>query len=91
MITIFFDDNGVIMSHFKDARETVTAEVYIEVLRLLKEKIRKKCPDKWRGNQFYLHHDNAPAHTAVLTLAFIGSSGIEMAPPPPVQPGSCAL
>ena len=86
MITVFFDDSGVVLSHFKDANETVNADTYIEVLRLLKESLGRKCPDMWRGRRFLLHHDNAPAHTAVLTLAFIGSSGINMVPHPPYSP-----
>ncbi len=86
MVTIFFDDNGVVLSQFKDAKETVRAENYIEVLRCLKENIRRRRPDKWRTREFLLHHDNAPVHTTVLTLAFIGSNDIEMVPHPPYSP-----
>ena len=32
--------------------------------------MRKKRPDQWRNNTWLLHHDNAPAHTALLTLRF---------------------
>ncbi len=37
-------------------------------------------------HKFLLHHDNASLHTSVLTLALIGSSGIDMVPHPPYSP-----
>jgi hypothetical protein len=32
----------------------------------LREGIRSKIPDKWKKNNWFLHHDNAPAHTSPL-------------------------
>ncbi len=47
MLTCFFDLNGIVQIHFLPRGETVTAENYCKVLRVLKERIRKKRPLLW--------------------------------------------
>ena len=37
-----------------------------EVLRRLRESVRRKRVEKWRDGDWILHHDNAPAHTSHL-------------------------
>ncbi len=91
MITVFFHDEGVVHSEYLSPGETVETEYYCDVLRRLKESVRCKCPGMWKrdeeGNRtFLLHHDNAPPHTSVPTLALIGSSSINMVPHPPYSP-----
>ncbi len=83
MFMIFFDQTGPILAEFMPQGGTVTADSYCDVLRRLKENLRRKRPDKWRGRNFLLLHDNATPHTTTPTLAFIGESGIDMAPHPP--------
>ncbi len=68
--------------------ETVDSDYYCDVLRHLKEDLRRKRPTLWAMGEngwrnFYLHHDNAPPHTSAITLALIGSSGMDMVPHPP--------
>ena len=90
MITVFFDHKGVVMQEFKPPQESITAETYCATLAVLKERIRRKRKELWGGargeHSFFLHHDNASPHTATPTLAFIGSSGIDMVPHPPYSP-----
>ncbi len=90
MVTVFFDCRGTVLVDYLTPGETVNTERYCEVLRTLKERVRRKRPDLWGGrngvHNWLLHHDNAPAHTSVLTLALIGSSGIDMVPHPPYSP-----
>ncbi len=86
MLTVFFDESGEVLVDFKDPKVTVDSDNYCDILRKLKEQLRRRRPDKWAGRNFFLHHDNAPAHTAAITLALIGSSGIEMIPHPPYSP-----
>lgn len=64
MLTVFFDYDGIIHYEFAPPGQTVTQHYYLEVLRRLREKIRRKRPEKWADNSFVLHHDNAPAHSA---------------------------
>ncbi len=91
MLTLFFDQEGIILQEFLPPRETICADYYCAILDLLKERIHRKRPLKWVRNQdgdrtFLLHHDNAPSHTANITLAKIGSSGIQMVAHPPYSP-----
>jgi len=37
----------------------------LEVLERLHEKVRRKRPELFANNSWILHHDNAPAHTAL--------------------------
>ncbi len=90
MVTVFFDVRGVVMCEFKPPGESITAETYCHTLGVLKERIRHKRADLWTPHieeqSFILHHDNTPPHTAVPTLAFIGSSNINMLAHPPYSP-----
>ncbi len=91
MLTLFFDQEGVILQEFLGPRETIIADYYCHILDLLKERIRRKRPQKWvcdaNGDRsFLLHHDNAPSHTANITLGKIGMSGIQMITHPPYSP-----
>lgn len=92
MLTVFFDGDRVILSEFAPAGENVTSDSYIQVLKNLKERLRRKRPHLWIrestdvSHPFLLHHDNASSHTSVPTLAFIGESGIDMLAHPPYSP-----
>jgi hypothetical protein len=35
-------------------------------LKRLREIIRRKRPDKWKKNKWFLHHETAPAHTSLV-------------------------
>jgi hypothetical protein len=38
--------------------------------------MRRKRPDKWRTNSWVLHHDKAPAHTALTLHQFLSSKNV---------------
>ncbi len=67
MITVFFDDEGLVFSEYLPPRETVNADYYCGILQRLKEDIRRKRPALWQmgpnGYRKFLHHDNAPPPT----------------------------
>jgi len=67
MLICFFDQKGIVHKEFVPAGETVNAAFYVEVLKPLRENVRRKRPDQWRNNTWLLHHGNAPAHAAFLT------------------------
>jgi hypothetical protein len=50
-------------------------------LNQLREGIRHKCPDKWKNNTWFLHHDNAPTHTSII-WQFLTSNNITVIPLP---------
>jgi transposase len=49
---------------------TITKKDYIEVLRRLRDAVRRRRPQMWASGDWQLHHDNGPAHSAVLLQAF---------------------
>ena len=59
---------------------------YCEVLQRLREKMRRHRPQLWREQTWLLHHDNAPAHTAVLTQQLLAANKIPVIPHPLFSP-----
>uniref|UniRef100_A0A182HWZ5 Mariner transposase n=1 Tax=Anopheles arabiensis TaxID=7173 RepID=A0A182HWZ5_ANOAR len=66
MLTVFFDYRGVVHQEFLPKGQTVNKEYYLSVMRRLRNSIRRKRPDLWKNNSWFLHHDNAPSHTAII-------------------------
>ncbi|UYV82056.1 hypothetical protein LAZ67_21000621 [Cordylochernes scorpioides] len=54
--------------------------------RRLREAIRQKRPELWRSNSWILHHDNAPAHTALKISKFLQDHSTSVLPQPPYSP-----
>jgi hypothetical protein len=44
---------------------------YLEILKRLCEKVRRKRPELFANNLRIVHHDNAPAHTALSMMEFL--------------------
>jgi transposase len=55
-------------------------------LKRLKEDIRRKHSDKWQKNNWFLHHDKAPAHTLLVVDQFLTSKNITVMPHPLYSP-----
>jgi len=60
--------------------QTVNQEFYLEVLRRLRENVQRKHPELWRSGEWFLHQDNAPAHTAVYVTRYLASLGWTVIP-----------
>ncbi len=91
MLTVFFDVRGVVMAEFAAPGTTITADSYRETLETLKTRIRRKRKDLWAMQDdgwraMFLHHDNAPSHTAIPALSFMGENQIQMLAHPPYSP-----
>ena len=67
MLIGFFDQKGIVHKEFVPPGQTGNAAFYVQVLKRLRENVGRKRPDQWRNNTWLLHHDNAPAHAALLT------------------------
>ena len=65
MLIVFFDINGVVQHEYIPKGQTVNQHVYKEVIIHLQDAIRRKRPELWSSGDYYLHHDNAPAHMAL--------------------------
>ena len=46
-------------------------EMCIDILRRLREAVRRKRPEEWRTSSWFLIHDNAPSHRSVLVKDFL--------------------
>ena len=44
--------------------------MYTDILRRLREAVRRKRPEKWRTKNRFPLHDNAPAHRSVSVKDF---------------------
>jgi hypothetical protein len=49
----------------------VNKEYYLQVLKRLREVVRRKRPDLWKGNKWLLYHVNAPVHSSLLICDFL--------------------
>lgn len=50
MLICFFDKDGIVHKEFVPPGQTVSKEFYRDVLRRLREDMRRKRPEKWRTN-----------------------------------------
>ena len=76
---------GIVHKEFVPSGQTVNAAFYVEVSKRLRENVRRKRPDHWRNNTWLPHHDNAPAHAALLTRLFL-TDNMALVPHLPTRP-----
>ncbi|KAJ4435632.1 hypothetical protein ANN_18248, partial [Periplaneta americana] len=86
MLTVFFDVRGIVHHEYAPEGQTVTKEYYHDVLRRLRDAVRRKRPDMWTANNWHLHHDNAPAHSSQLIHTFLAKYGITTVRQTPYSP-----
>jgi len=65
--------------------QTANGKFYCEDLKRLKEDIPHKRPDKWKNNNWFFHHDKAPAHTSLVFRHFLTSINIIVIPHTPIR------
>lgn len=76
MLTVFFDQEGVVHHEYAPRSRTINKEYYLEVLKRLRHALRRKRPHLWKSGNWLLHHDNAPAHSSHLIQEFLTKHGI---------------
>ena len=86
MLIVFFDCKGLVHYEFVPIGQTVNQDFYKAVLVRLMEKIRRKRRDLWESKQWLLHHDNAPAHSALTIRQFLTSKQVTTLDHPPYSP-----
>jgi len=65
--------------------QTVNQEVYISVLRHMREALRRRRPDLWASGQWTLLHNVRP-HTALTVSRFLTKHNVTVLPHPPYSP-----
>ena len=85
MLLAYFDANGVIYTDYVPSGKTVNAKYIIESLDCFLEKYRVKRPIQ-ASQEWFLHWDNAPVHTAAAVKQFIADRAIKTIAHPPYSP-----
>ena len=85
LASVFWDADGIIMVHYHEKGETITANVFCDLLVKLKEALKSKRRGKLRSGVLF-HMDNAPAHKARKTLDLLADLGFEIMSRPPYSP-----
>lgn len=86
MLEVFFDTQGLVHYEFIPEGRTVNREMYVDILRRLRDAVRRKRPEKWARNNWYLLHDNAPAHRSVMVLNYLARHNVTALQHPPYSP-----
>ena len=71
---------------FVPSGQTVNGMFYCEVLRRVRESVRRKRPAMWKNGDKLLHHYNAPAHTSLVVRAFLTKNNMTTVPHPAYSP-----
>ena len=86
LLTVFFEYHGVVHQEFLLQGRMVNKEYYLEVMRRLREAIRKKRPKLWENYSWILHHDNAPPQLSLIVRNFLTKNNTVIMLQPPYSP-----
>jgi hypothetical protein len=65
MLLTFFDIRGIVHYESVPTGQRVNQVYYLEVLKRVHEKVKWNSHKLFANNSWILHHNNAPAHTAL--------------------------
>ena len=86
MLIVFFDIQGIVHFEFLPQGQTVNQTIYKKILWHLIRSVRDKRRSLWEANARALHHDSAPAHTALSIGQFLAERNIATLEHPPYSP-----
>ena len=87
MLSVWWDQKGIIYWELLEPKQTITADLYSQQLLRLNNSIEIKRPFNGKGNRkVILLHDNARPHIAKTTRATIESLNWEVLPHPAYSP-----
>ena len=68
----------------------VSKELYIDTFSHLRDVVRRKCPENWRTNWWFLLHDTAPAQRSVFVKNFLAMNNVRTLQHPSYSPDMAA-
>ncbi|UYV83156.1 hypothetical protein LAZ67_23000018 [Cordylochernes scorpioides] len=71
LLVTFLNINGLVHHEFIPFGRKINQEVYLGIMRRLREAVRLKRSERWQNNDWILHVDNARPHTAHVVLQFL--------------------
>jgi len=86
MLISFFDANGIVHSEFVPNGQTVNQAFYLQVLKRLCDAVRRKHPELCQSGEWWLNHNNAPAHKALSVKQFLTKNSMTQLLHPPYSP-----
>jgi hypothetical protein len=86
MLTVFLDIEGVVHHEFLRQGQTANCWYYREVLKRVRENVRRRRSQLWRTNSWFLHHDSAPAHASLLIRHFLANTNTTVLHQPSYSP-----
>ena len=86
MLITFFDIKGIVHFEFLPQGQTMNQYVYNDILRRLMSSVLDNRRDLWETNAWVLHHDNAPAHSALSIRQFLAERHVPTLEQPPYLP-----
>jgi len=82
----FFDVHGIVHAEILPQGQTINQHVYKNILRRLMHSVWEKRRELWETRSWLLHHDNAPAHNALVIREIFTKNNIAVLEQPPYSP-----
>jgi hypothetical protein len=86
MLVIVFDCEGIDHQEFVPPGQTVNQNYHLEVLKHLREQVHQNHLEQWWNQDWLLHHDNVPVHTALSVQRILASKNMAVVPHLPYSP-----
>ncbi len=86
MLVIFFDQNGVVYHEFVPNGVGINRARYLQIMRNLRERMRRIRPGPFRANSWAILHDGAPTHRADPVVHFVQNNHTQLLPHLPYSP-----
>ena len=75
MVFVFFDDEGVIYTHYAQIGTKVTGMYIVDVMSKFLKAMKKKRADMVASGEWLLHWDNAAVHKAKVATEYLSKRG----------------
>jgi hypothetical protein len=86
MLITFSDKQGVIHKKIVPEGQTVNSAYYFEVIGRLLKRISRVRPQFRAEGSWFLLHDSAPSHSALIVKTFLAKHGVVEISHPPYSP-----